>query len=299
MSPFQAILSCALLGGASFACDQSTQAQLLEQRAPTELAQVGDQGISQAMLDLWPEHDETRVSALVSDTLLSLEAKASEAHRATVIERAAFSRALIESLRSQTLNKKAPTQTEIDLEMRDNWLRFARPRAVRSVVIRVPVPALVRDEPYQRLADELRAASDGAHNIEGLLAQQMTVTSGLEIQRMRMPPVASDGRVVPMISQDKEVQQVDPRFAQIVSSLRSPGELSSVFATSDAYQFAFATEIIDELKADDVESRTEIAYRVAARRLKPTLSQITHTKASKVVYSTKDVTALLKLIWRE
>ena len=158
---------------------------------------------------------------------------------------------------------------------------------------------MVRDEPYRRLADDLRAASEGAHNIEGLLAQQVEVKSNLEVQRMRLPPVASDGRVVPMISQDREVQQVDVRFAQVVTSLHSPGELSPVFATSDAYQFVFATEIIDELKADDVESRTEIAYRVAALRLKPELSQITHATPSKVVYSSKDVAALLKLIWRE
>ena len=296
MRHFRFLPSCVFLGWLNCACDTSPQAQLPQGRSSS--GSVGENSVTEGMLALWSEADQTIISDLVSDTLLSLESRASEPHRAAVIERAVLSRILIEDLRSKSLNDAAPKQAEIDKTIREQWLRFARPRAVRSVVVRVPVPTMVNDEPYRLLAEELRAASVGAHNIEGLLAQQATVETRLTVQRMRMPPVASDGRVVPMISQDHEVKQVEAPFAQTVSSLNT-GELSPVFATSDAYQFVFATEVIDARTSDDEQSRKELAYRVAARRLKPELSQITHAKTSKVTYSTKDVAALLKLIWRE
>ena len=85
MLSVRALFSCALLSGTSLGCEVSSHVPPPEQHELAGVAQVGDQRINQAMLDLWTEHNETRISALVGDTLLALESKATQPHRAAVI----------------------------------------------------------------------------------------------------------------------------------------------------------------------------------------------------------------------
>jgi len=264
------------------------------------LARVGPLEITRGMLKLWsPPSDPPALDGLVTDGLFALESRARTAHRAVAVERGALARALVEHLRTESLLAHPPRPEELKRVTGDNWLRFDRPRAVRTVVIRVPVPPMADDTKYRAVADQLRAAAQGSYNVESLLQKVSTVTTDVEVQRMRLPPLAADGRVVPMLPQDHEMQRVEPKLARIVSGLLAPGELSEVFSMSDAYQFVLATEVIEASLPADQKAQHALQQLVAAQRVKPTLLQITEKRKAKALYSQKDVPALLKLVWRE
>jgi hypothetical protein len=252
------------------------------------------------MSELWASPAPHLDDNLIADSLLAEASRQAYPARAAVIERATLGRALVEAMSKSTLRANPPQQQET-LQVRSlHWLLLDRPRAVRTAVVRVPVPEMASDQKYQQLAQELRTAAQNAHNIEGLLQSLAGVQTTLEVQRMRMPPVAADGRVVPLLPQDYElnIERVAPEFAQQASALIEAGQLSSVFASSDAYQFLFCEEIIDATHWDSQEKSQQVERLVAKGRIQSELAQISTMDPARVRWSTKEVPALLKLVWR-
>ncbi len=263
------------------------------------LARVGPLSIGQDEWGILKQGATVDLEVLVSDTLLSLESTRLSPHRAAVIRRAGRARALMEELERATLRATPLSSSELDSVRDEYWLRFDRPRAVRSAVIRVPVPALADDAPYRDLAARLHAAASETHNLQGLLLALDRVDTDLEVQRMRMPPVAADGRVVPILPQDHEMERVQPSLAEHVSALQQPGEVSPIFAGPDSYQFVFAIEIIEEERASGESARQQMRKLALARRLKEPLAGIKDVQKANLSYSRKELGALLGLVWRK
>ena len=292
---------CGLAAIVVFGCQSTEPAPAARSILPADaLAKVGPVTIGEELFALWPEDQAPRLDAMVNDTLLALESTRRAPHRATVLERATSSRALLEALREEAATRAPPSQQELSREKARNWVRFDRPRAVRSVIVRIPVPEMADDGPYKALAMQLRAAAESAHNVEGLLGAVGSVKTEFEVQGMRMPPVAAGGRVVPMLPQDHEMERVEPSVAAEITALQSPGDLTGVFPSETAYQFALATEIIEPSHSDKERIEEELVQLVLAERVKPQLAELTgaKTKAAAVTFSKKDVPALLRMVGR-
>lgn len=287
-----------VLGLYCCACDATT-APAPTRSSPGVVAQVGGLSVTQDMLRLFEAPDEALLLGLVNDSLFAQEASRTDTARAQVVERAVLGRAMIEHLRDQTLQERAPTEDERAQVIAEQWVRLDHPRAVRTVVFRVPVPDLADDAPYRALAEKLQAAATGSLNLETALERTSAVDAGLPFERVRMPPVAVDGRVVPQNAMDQEMTRVDPEYAAHACALNAPAEVSPVFALRDAYQFLFSTEIVEAVSPDGAAQRREVEFRVAERRIAPELAQL-ETKGKKLLtWSEKEVPALLKLVWRE
>jgi len=284
------------LGG--LACDPVTLPPPADS-SPEVVAQVGRLSVTQDMLRLFDVRDEALLRGLVSDSLLAQAASGTDSGRSAVVERGVLGRALIEHLRDQTLRERAPSKDERAQVIAEQWVRLDRPRAVRTVVFRVPVPELADDAPYRELAEKLQAAAVGSLNLETALERTSAVETKLQFERVRMPPVAADGRVVPQNAMDRGMTQVDPQYAEQACALQAPAEVSPVFALRDAYQFLFSTEIIEAVSADGEAQRREVELRVAERRVAPELARIEANGKKLLKWSGKDVPALLKLVWRE
>jgi len=280
------------------ACDQPGSPKVAN-LAPDAVAQVGELPITQDMLRLFAVADESLLRGLVSDALLAQEVTSVDTQRRSVIERAVLGRAVIERLRDQSLLEHPATQDERARVIAEHWVRLDRPRAVRTVVFRVPVPDLADDAPYRELAEKLRAAALGSLNLETALQRTSAVETGLVVERVRMPPVAADGRVIPQNAMDHGMTQVDPQYAQQACALQAPAELSPVFALREAYQFVFSTEVIEGVSPTGAQQRREVELRVGEQRAQPTLAQIQAAGKKSLKWSEKDVPALLKLVWPE
>lgn len=283
-------------GGSCMACTETPPQAAL---GPDVVAGVGALAVTRGMVQLFDAHGEELIDGLVRDTLFAQESAATAGDRASVIERGVLSRALVETMRDRALQAAPPTEEESKQIVAEQWLRFDRPRAVRTVAIRVPVPEMADDALYQAAAEKLRQASLGTLNLETLLERTQAVEVQVEVQRVRMPPVAADGKVVPEDAMDHDLTQVEREFAEQANLLSAPADITPVFALKDAFQFLFATEIIEPFKMDAAEQRREVQLRVGQSRISPQLAEIVAAGKARLEWSTKDVPALLKRVWRE
>lgn len=238
-----------------------------------------------------------RAQALVMDTLLAVESRAREPHRASVIERAVLARALRESIRRELRQSVPPTAADIQRALESNWLLYDRPRSVRAAVVRWVVPRLAREEPYaqeaQRVAETCRGLSVASAIVECVGEGEPRG------EVLRAPPLDERGRRVPSYASDQTLPAPVGDFAQAIGRLEAPGATTPVHSGQEDYQVGIALDIIPADPVDTDAEREALIAGILSPQVTERVEVIASDGRSMVKRTHKDQAALLRLVWRQ
>ncbi len=213
------------------------------------------------------------VDAIVGDALLAAELDESRPATARVVERGVLARALFDELLSASA-KGDPTHAELARAARRKWLEVARPRAVRTADVLVPVApldSLERIEAAKELAERMREVAQGIHDPDGFAdAVRSVPANDFEVVVRGLPPVAADGRVVPTGLLDQgQIPGVDADFAKAAHELTEAGQLSPVVETRQGFHLILAIEVLPERRLDRRDLEAALHRDVLSERAAP------------------------------
>jgi hypothetical protein len=259
------VLGCAALGlgcGAPSAPSASASAPLPRGK----FARVGARSLDVAQLGASPS--AARAEALVHDALFAARARESRPDLVQVVERGVLTRALLESLALRSLAERPATPEERAAVERALWQELDRPAAVRVARVFVPVGPLEDDALVFQHFEALEAATRDAATLDDFAArvQRVAAPDGLARELRVLPPVARDGRVVPVNAYDAGFSSFDPALAEQAHALRYPGARSPVFGTPDGVNLLVAMEYFEPYRAPEDERTRRIASALAEAR---------------------------------
>ena len=263
---------------------------------PGVFALVGSQALQVSLLDKDGPHERSKLAkSLVSDALFEQGSRERQPHRAMAVERGVLGRSLLEHLEQQVLAARPVTQSELDEQRQAKWLLFDRPRAVRTVQLFVRVPLMADSREFYELAQKIHTAVRGKHNINEFVIASRKIETDLAVEALRVAPVAADGRVVPLLPQDRQYASVDIDYAKAAVALRAAGMISDVIGTKEGFHIIFSLEVIPALRPSDSKIRNELMKAVAASRVQSRLDAIKRKQGVKVVRTRSDLGTVLRL----
>lgn len=268
---------------------------------PGAFASLDGQPLKQNLLAGSGKLRLAQARGVLHDGLLAHELSVVAPHAAAAIQRAVLSRALLDHLQSQLLADSPPPARALAAQRKKNWLLYDRPRAVRTARLSVSVPTLAPYAPRLAYAEELRAraiAAQPAH-LDELLDVLRTVEKRFPGEMQRLPPVAADGRVVPMIPQDHEFERLDADYAKRMSQLREPGEISEVFPYEDGFSFAFVVEIVAPHRPPGESINQALVAAALAGPVRQKTDRIVSRGRFLVKGRREQLAQVLGLVWRK
>lgn len=268
---------------------------------PGELARVGDALVPRPLVEWTLAREERAWPALEHDLLLARELERSSPGRARVVARGAQARALLESLSREAAKLGPPTPEEWARERQSAWLEIDRPRSVRVLDAFLPVEPLAPDAAAHELAVRIADAVQGAHTQDDFIRLGSAVVQEEgQVKLTTRPPLAADGRIVPLEARDAKAEPVDVELARAANRFEHVGEVSGVVGLNDGFHILLALEIHDAIQLDEAEIERRLAPRVFARRAAPEFHRLeAELKARGVVTVTPHSEALTRLVWRQ
>lgn len=204
------------------------------------------------------------------DALFALEASMRlPAGTRTTLERAAFARALLESLERAAVDQGAPTDAEIQRITEERWVELDRPV---SVLVSHAVALLPRSgERGQALAvaKDIQRAVHGIRVVEEFLKAARAVPAGdIKVQAERLPYLTEDGRGISSESDHPRspAGTFDPAFARAANALREPGDQSELVETRFGFHVIFLQERWPERRVSLRDRRVALLPEVQTRR---------------------------------
>jgi hypothetical protein len=266
-------------------------------------ALVGDEALHRTLLDrAVAENESSQIVAekaqwILRNELFRKEAERLDPHRTSVVRRAVLARRLIEQTEGQVSESARPGQLELEQEYRRRWLDYDRPRAVRTVQVLFAVPPLAPDQAILEKAQRVREAVRGAHNLEEFAARaRPLIGEDKEVFSYDMPPLATDGRIVPSLPQDFQVEGISEILARAAGSLENPGEISDVVGSEYGFHIFFATEVIPEQRVPFDAVTAELERAVLGERVRQELDKISKNGRVPVERRREDISRLLTLV---
>jgi hypothetical protein len=208
---------------------------------------------------------------LISDTLLAAEARRRFASSglAGTAERVALSRALLEQLTEKARAQGPPSEAEILELTRERWWELDRPSSSRTTHAVVIVDRPEREADAREVANEIAEAVRDVRAPEPFVERARAVAArGLRVQVERLPPVTSDGRIVPeagSATRDRGAR-FDEQFARAADAIARVGEQSPVTRTRFGFHIILLEERLSEQRPPLEERRRLLADEVMARR---------------------------------
>jgi hypothetical protein len=205
----------------------------------------------------------------VSDAVFAAEARERlpAGFRAT-IERAALSRALLETLVREAHLAGAPTDAEVDEVTRARWTDLDRPPSVR-----VTHAVALFAEGGRNRDDARRVAEAIARSVRGVLAPaafigaaQAVPAGSVRVRAERLPFIAADGRGISTDPEHAPDAEFDPTFAKAANSLSKVGEQSELVETSFGFHVILLEERLPERRVPLEDRRRALGPEVLARR---------------------------------
>lgn len=292
-------LVCALLACALVACASERAAtEEASGLPPGVVARVGSELVRGDELEaVAAAPGSERAVDVVTDTLLSVEARLREPHLASVVERAVLARAQRESIRRDLRASAPPSDADIRRALESNWLLYDRPRAVRALVVRLVVPELGRDEPYRLEANRIADECAGLTFASAIVDCVAEGTPRGEI--LRLPPIDEKGRSVPLHASDRSLMVPAANMAKEIGRLERPGSTTSVHPGHDDYQVAIALDVILADPFDTAEEKEALIAGILSPEVARRADAIVAEGNSRVERTKKDQAALLRLVWRQ
>jgi len=223
------------------------------------------------------------VELALSDALFAAEARSalpSGSWRS--IERAAAARSLLEQLSRDAAQAGPPTPAELAELVRERWLEFDRPVAVRTThaVVRNEKPE--RDAQARAVAEKLEQAVRGARSGEELIRLAKSVpTDGFEIRAESVPFVTVDGRDFQPQGPGLRAGRggFDPDYSRAANALANPGDQTGLVKSRFGYHVirleerlpplvVAAPEVSERLSADALVRRASRARRELLDKLR-------------------------------
>lgn len=259
-------------------------------------ALVDDIPLSSSLLQVRGE----RISAadVLFDQVLAEEARHRFPHRARAIERAVLSRAWLTDVRRHVLDQAPPTQQALEAQRARNWMRFDRPRAVRSVSVFVPIAELAPEHGPRAFIEELHHAARGQPDLDSLSQALARIEKAYDFYPKRMPPVAADGRVVPIATGDQAVETVWLEYARVVARLEAPGAVTELVSLESGFVFGWAEEIIPARIVPVNEALDQLRKEIAAPAVAQRSEALIQAEKPGVRWGSKDLGSLLGTVWR-
>jgi hypothetical protein len=233
---------------------------------------------------------------LIHDELLRQEAPERSPHIASATIRGVLARRLLTQLEREAESAKAVTAVDLEAARETEWLRYNRPRAVRTVEVFIPVEPMADDRPAHALAVRIHEAVQGASNLEAFAerVRQVPEAAGLDI--FRVPPVTEDGRIVPMNPQDREQVAMDPVYAKAATSLLEAGGVSPIVGNSAGYHILYAVEVVPALRPDTEAARDELKKLVLKSRVDALAQALNAQRNTRIEYRHRSPARLIQTI---
>lgn len=265
---------------------------------PGAFAVVGNRSLSVSLLASLEKADrKERAHEVVRDELMRTEAESVAPTRTRAVLRGELARRLIEQTESEVTSRAQVTEKELRAEYDSRWLDYNRPRAIRTVQAFFPVAPPLLDEEQQNNAQRLWKAVQGTHNLEKFGKQARPILDEVKSARIyEMPPLTKDGRIVPVLPQDRSVTGISKHLADAVGQLSSPGDISSVVGTEQGYHVFFVTEVVPEHVVPLSDVRSELERAVFATRVRDLLDAISKKSGTKIERRRADIANLLTLV---
>jgi peptidyl-prolyl cis-trans isomerase C len=240
---------------------------------------------------------------LVTDALFAAFAREQLRDTAlvSVVERAAFARALLEELERKARQRGEPTDAEITELLAARWQDLDRPQSARTAHAVVLVKEPSQDEMAREVARAIEASVAGIEDRDAFIERARSVDArGLTVQVEALPAVAADGRVVytdePLLA--RRYDRFDPDYARAANAIDQVGQNSGVVKSSFGYHVILLTERLPELRHSQSELRSllsEDAYAKRTARLMDELFQQVRARANiEISRATGDLTGKLQ-----
>jgi hypothetical protein len=262
-------------------------------------AVVGERVLPLELLTAPVEERKAEAEAVIREILLGDEAARSLPHRAQAVQRGVLGRSLIEHLEEE-LSRQAPvTEEELEAQRKKEWVKYERPRAVRTAQFFIPVGELSPGQVEYDLAQRIVEAVKGATNVEQFASLGRAVETDLRVIVEPAPTVAADGRVVPINTEEAQFESTDSAFAEAATNLRTAGDISGVVATKNGFHVLYAMDVYPAVSIPVSEARRALTKAVLAERLDARLQKLKEARKEKVVRVRSDIASALRPLWRE
>jgi hypothetical protein len=214
------------------------------------VARVGNTQISEATVERIALAQEVSpkkaLDRALPDALFALEASLRlPAGTRAALERAAFARALLESLDRAAVDQGAPTDAEIQRITEERWVDLDRPV---SVLVSHAVALFPKNGERGRalvVAKEIQRAVRDIRKVDEFLKAARAVPSGdIKVQAERLPYLTEDGRGISSESEHARspAGTFDAVFARAANALREPGDQSDLVETRFGFHIIFLQE---------------------------------------------------------
>lgn len=284
------------------ACGVSSGGVKTEQLPPGSVARLGAWELSSAQIETAQPWGASLVESWTDAARVALHMEESRPSATRAVARATLSRSLLQAWARSQLDRAPVTNEEIEAAAAKAWLEIRRPRSVRFGEVFLPVRLVESDERARQGMEQLRERSLSAESTVafGELATAAANALGLDISMRMWPPVAADGRIVPVALGDNPNESVPQALVEAASALQEPADKSPVLGTKDGYHILIAHEIIPArvVPAADLPSVTKPL--VAADRGAGALAELRRALRERNPVTLADNrSSLLQLVWRK
>lgn len=211
----------------------------------------------------------TALDAIVHDQLFAEKARAERPDAVHVVERAAQMRAFRASLVEAAAALGPVSADELARSTQKHWVDVDRPRSVRTAHAVALVKSPEDRDKARDLADTVAAAVKGITKSEEFGEKAFRFKDsvpGIELRLEVLPPVAADGRSVPVDVTDPPSSQFDQAFVKGATALTAPGQQSPVVESSFGFHVILALEVIPEKRVDEALRRAMYEGEIFAAR---------------------------------
>ena len=292
------VLSCSSHGGTAIPSLQRVQlpAGVLARVGSEEVALTTVSRIAQAQ----------RVSPSVArdraarDALFAVGARAAfeGSSLLPVVERAAWARGLLESLKTDAVARGPATDAEVGALTALRWQELDRPETVRTThaVARVEKPEL--DAKAKAIALQIREAVRGVSDPKEFIRLAEAVPhEGIDVRIESLPAVTSDGRTYSP-DNPSESGQFDKDFARAVSAL-AVGQISELVKSAFGYHVILCEERLPGVRLPLEQRRALLTEEVdkgrAERAKQELLARLSAAAPILITRSVDDLTARVRV----
>lgn len=218
-----------------------------------------------------------------------------------VLERAAWSRALLERFQAEAAAAGPPTDAEIAQLTELRWQDFDRPETTRTTHAVAQVQKPEQDAAARALAQRIFEAVRGTTDPQEFIRLAQAVPhEGIEVRAERLPPVTRDGRLYFPDGAPAGTggQRFDADFSAATFAV-PVGKISEPVKSSFGYHVILCEARLPELRVPLAQRRVQMADEVAKgraeREKQELLERLSRTTTVAVARSGEDLTARVRV----